>query len=123
MIYWISLLPTFLQTVRNGLVTYYKMMEKKFIQIIKNVKSHLLTFLKMIAFVLILIFFVTMFFLIMVSILLMDSIQDFYDCFFKKKYPIKRQLYLSTSCRMCKIIIKKLKKGLYGLKSHLRLPK
>src|SRR5210317_1924924 len=104
MIYLISLCLTFLQIARDGLVIFYKMMVEKFTWIIKNVKKPLRTTLEMIAYWLVMILFAIVLILMMGLGLLMGSIQDFYDCFFRKKYPIKRQLFLSTSCRMCKIM-------------------
>ena len=49
LIYLISLLLTFLQIARDGLVIFWQMMVETFIWIIKNVKRHLPTILNKIA--------------------------------------------------------------------------
>src|SRR6056300_1626099 len=111
LIYLISLLLTFLQIARDGLVIFYRTMVEKSIWLIKNAKKPLLTTLEVIAYV-----------LMMVLFAIMDNTLDFYSYLFKKKSGYKPQSCLTTSYRLSKIGIRKLKKLLYGLKSHLRLP-
>jgi hypothetical protein len=97
-------------------------MVEKSIWLIKNVKRPLLTTLEVIAYVLMMTFALVAFVLMMVLFAIMDNILDFYSYLFKKRSGYKPQSCLTTSYRLLKIGIKKLKKLLYGLKSHLRLP-
>src|SRR6056300_1875850 len=122
LIYLISLLLTFLQIARDGLVICYKMMVEKSIWLIKNVKRHLPTTLEAIVFVLVMTLMLVAFGLMMVLFVIMDNTLDFYSYLFKKRSGYNPQSCLTTSYRLSKIGIRKLKKLLYGLKSHLRLP-
>src|SRR6056300_89226 len=121
-IYLISLLLTFLQIARDGLIIFWKTMVKMFIWIIENVKKHLPITLEMIAYLLVMTLFLVGFLLMMVYALLMDSILDFYSYLFKRKSDTKPQSFWITSYRLLRIGMWKLKKSLSGLKSHLRLP-
>src|SRR6056300_1040939 len=112
LIYLISLLLTFLQIARDGLVIFYRTM----------VEKSLLTTLEVIAYVLMMTFALVAFVLMMVLFAIMDNTLDFYSYLFKKKSGYNPQSCLTTSYRLSKIGIRKLKKLLYGLKSHLRLP-
>src|SRR5210317_223491 len=121
-IYLISLLLTFLQIVRDGLVIFWKTMVEMFIWIIENVKKHLPTILEMIAYWCVMTLMLVGFLLMMVYALVMVSILDFYDYLYKRNWDFKPQSCLTTSYRLLKIGMWRLKKSLYGLKSHLRLP-
>ena len=122
LIYLISLLLTFLQIARDGLVIFYRTMVEKSIWLIKNVKKPLLTTLEVIAYVLMMTFALVAFVLMMVLFAIMDNTLDFYSYLFKKRSGYNPRSCLTTSYRLSKIGIRKLKKLLYGLKSHLRLP-
>src|SRR6056300_214238 len=121
-IYLISLLLTFLQIARDGLVIFWKTMAEMFIWIIENVKKHLPIILGTIAYWCVMILLLVAFLLMMVYAVVMVSILDFYDYLSKKNWEYKPQSCLTTSYRLLKIGMWKLKKLLYGLKSHLRLP-
>ena len=122
MIYLISLLLTFLQIARDGLVICYRKMVEMFTLIIKNAKKHLPIILGTIAYLSILILISIIFLLMMVSFAIADNILDFYDYLFKRNYRYKPQSCLTTSYRLLRIGINKLMKMLSGLKSHIRLP-
>ena len=122
LIYLISLLLTFLQIARDGLVIFYRMMVEKSIWLIKNVKMPLRTTLEAIAYLLIMTFALVAFGLMMVLYAIMDNTLDFYNYLFKKRSGYNPQSCLTTSYRLSKIGTRKLKKLLYGLKSHLRSP-
>src|SRR6056300_1393757 len=60
--------------------------------------------------------------LMMFFALLMDNIQDFYSYLFKGKFMSRPPLFLTQSYRLVRYGIRVLKKRLFGLISHLRLP-
>src|SRR5210317_791706 len=98
------------------------MMEEKHTSIIEKLKTILNTILEMILTILLMTFLASVFLLMMVFGAITDNILDFYDYSYKKSYPPKPQSCLTRSYRLSKIGIKRLKKKLSGLKSHLRLP-
>ena len=122
MIYLISLLLTFFQIVRDGLVICYRMMVKMFIWIIRNAKNRLPTILEETAIILLMTLATVGFLLMMVLLFLMGSIQECYVYLFKGKLVTRPRSCLITFLTLLKIGIKKLPRKLYGLKSHLRLP-
>ena len=121
-IYLISLLLTFLQIARDGLVIFWQMMVETFIWIIKYVKKHLPTILNKIAEILLVTLAGVIFLLMMGLFLLGDSIQDSYAYLFKGKLVTRPRSCLITILALLKIGIKRLPRKLYGLKSHLRFP-
>ena len=122
MIYLISLLLTFFQIARDGLVICWQMMVEGFTWIIKNGKNPLLTILNKSVELCSSDFnsrglsFDDGFFV------LMDSIQECYAYLFKGNVVTRPRSCLITFLTLLKIGIKKLPRKLYGLKSHLRWP-
>ena len=122
LIYLISLLLTFLQIARDGLVICWQMMVEGFTWIIKNGKNPLYIILNKSAELLFLILAGVAFLLMMAFFLLMDSIHECYAYLFKKKLVTRPRACLITFLALLKIGIKRLPRKLYGLKSHLRWP-
>ena len=122
LIYLISLLLTFFQIARDGLVICWQMMVKMFIWIIKNAKRLSPIILNKIAEILLVTLAGVIFLLMMGLFLLGDSIQDSYAYLFKGKLVTRPRSCLITILALLKIGIKRLPRKLYGLKSHLRLP-
>ena len=122
MIYLISLLLTFFQIVRDGLVICWQMMVEGFTWIIKNGKNPLLTILNKSVELLSVTLALVVFLLMMGFLYLMGSIQECYAYLFKGNVVTRPRSCLITFLTLLKIGIKKLPRKLYGLKSHLRLP-
>ena len=122
LIYLISLLLTFLQIARDGLVICWQMMVKGFTWIIKNGKNPLYIILNKSVELLFLILATVGFLLMMAFFVLMDSIQESYVYLFKKRLVTRPRSCLITFLTLLKIGIKRLPRKLYGLKSHLRWP-
>ena len=122
LIYLISLLLTFFQIVRDGLVICWQMMVEGFTWIIKNGKNPLLIILNKTAELLFLTLALVVFLLMMAFFVLMDSIHECYAYLFKKNIVTRPRSCLITFLALLKIGIKRLPRKLYGLKSHLRWP-
>ena len=120
--YQISLFLIFVKMIKSGQVIYYKMMEEKHILIIKKLKTILTIILETTLLTLLMILAVSVFLLMMVSYAIMDNIHDFCVYLFKRERLSKPSLCLTKSYRLLRIGINKLKKGLSGLKSHIRFP-
>ena len=121
-IYLISMLLTFLQIARDGLVIFCYMMVESLIWIIKNGKKQLPIILSQSAELLVVTLVGGIFLLIVGLVYIMDSIHECYIYLSKGKLVTKPRSCLITFCIIVKIGIKRLPRKLYGLKSHLRLP-
>ena len=93
------------------------MMEEKHILIIKKLKTISVTILETTLLILLTILVVSGFLLMMAFAVVADNIHDFYVYLFKGERLSNPSLCLTKSYRLSKIGIRKLKKGLYGLKS------
>src|SRR5210317_686825 len=98
------------------------MMDERFILITKKLKTTLSFILETTLLIFLMILAVSGFLLMTVLFAIADNIHDFYVYLSRGESLSIPSLCLTKSYRLSKIGMWKLKRGLCGLKSHIRLP-